>query len=146
MRKLLSMFLAGVLLLCSDGLAAENITDFSALDDSALVELLNLVQQEIATRRIEKPATLMAGTYIVGKDIPAGYYRLHGRYESSYWSNVSVKDQNGGEKFSGRVLSASNSSDILKVDGWLLVGLSEGDILECDEAIMISVFTGVQFP
>ena len=50
-----------------------NLTGFS---DEEMVQLLEDVQEEIATRHIEKTANLERGTYVVGKDIPAGDYIL----------------------------------------------------------------------
>ena len=54
----------------------EQVIDLSGYDNDTLVALLKQVQGEIVARHIEKTASLRAGTYIFGEDIPAGKYIL----------------------------------------------------------------------
>lgn len=75
MKKILGILLAAVIALTSLTALAEAI-DFSGYNDAELIELLASVQQEIANRHIEKSASLPQGTYLVGKDIPAGSYDI----------------------------------------------------------------------
>lgn len=60
-------------LLCSSVAYATEI-DLSSYTDEEIVALLAQVQNEVVNRHIEKTATLPMGTYITGKDIPAGNY------------------------------------------------------------------------
>ena len=55
--------------------SAESV-DLSQMTNEEVVELLGKVNQELVTRRIEKRATLQAGKYVVGIDLPMGSYVL----------------------------------------------------------------------
>ena len=77
MKKTLALILTVCLLAAPMAFAsAENTTDLSLLKDEQLVALLAEVQSEIVARHIEKTASLPAGTYIGGRDVPAGSYVL----------------------------------------------------------------------
>ncbi len=56
--------------------AAAQIIDLSGYGDEELTALLKQVQTEIVARGIERTAALHVGTYVFGKDIPAGEYIL----------------------------------------------------------------------
>ena len=73
MRKVMAILFVLVIIACSSLSLAEGI-DISTLSDDALVALMVRVQEEIVARHIEGTANLARGTYIAGKDIPAGSY------------------------------------------------------------------------
>ena len=73
MRKVMAILFVLVIIACSSLSLAEGI-DISTLSDDELVALMARVQEEIIARHIEGTANLAGGTYIVGKDIPAGSY------------------------------------------------------------------------
>lgn len=73
MRKVMAVVFALVIMTCSSFSMAEGI-DISTLSDDELVVLMARVQEEIVARHIEGTANLAGGTYIVGKNIPAGSY------------------------------------------------------------------------
>lgn len=54
--------------------ATAALVDLNGYSDDEIVTLLAQVQNEVINRRIERTATLSAGSYIVGDDIPAGKY------------------------------------------------------------------------
>ena len=68
----MSMVLLGV----STGVSASDWSDLGSYSDDEIVVLLDKVQQEIADRHIERTAALAKGTYVGGKDIPAGDYMI----------------------------------------------------------------------
>ena len=70
MRKLFAVIITIALFVGTFALA--ETVDLSQYNDTDLVSLLEAVQQEIANRHIEKSADLPQGSYLVGKDIPAG--------------------------------------------------------------------------
>lgn len=93
MKKLLCVLAAACLLLGAAGAFAEapdvsaapddelatqlaEAPDFTAMSDDELIAQLAALQSEIVARDIEKTAALTAGTYIGGRDIPAGDYIL----------------------------------------------------------------------
>ena len=113
MKKMLMVFLAVCLMTASvaaapadDADATEvestagevvEIIDLSPFTDEEIVALLNQVQAEIAARNIEKTALLHAGTYIGGKDIPAGSYVLSSAGAEDQAGIVSLRSVNDPE-------------------------------------------------
>lgn len=75
MRKLLALVLMFTLLSVSVA-CAQSAGEFSSISDDELLALLEMVQSEIVARKLEKTACLNAGTYIGGRDFPAGHYVL----------------------------------------------------------------------
>ena len=119
---------------CAEGL------DLSGYDDDGLLALLSQVQSEIVARHIEKTAQLPAGTYIGGRDIPAGAYVLTG---------------NGGEKDSGIVWlrgvnDEPNQSKLYHYtkasDGYTVyLTIEDDDTLILPYAFTLTVSGGVMF-
>lgn len=96
MKRLFAVILSIVLLLGSVSAFAEAV-DLKSLDDTVLIDLLVSVQQEIADRHIEKSASLPEGSYIVGKDIPAGTYDITVTYKGSMWMDVYIHPDTGSK-------------------------------------------------
>lgn len=74
-RMILCILVISILTTVSYTSLAETI-DMSKYTDNEIVALLERVQGEIASRGIEKTATIEAGQYVGGKDIPVGSYIL----------------------------------------------------------------------
>lgn len=72
--KLFICFLIISLLSISFLPALAETLSLSQYTDDEILDLLTQIQAEIASRGIEKTATLPAGRYVGGKDIPAGSY------------------------------------------------------------------------
>ncbi len=64
--------------------------DLSSLTNEEIIELHTQINQEIVSRRIEKSATLLAGKYIAGTDLPAGHYILICRTDDNHHGIVWV--------------------------------------------------------
>ena len=145
MKKLLTMALVGILLISSTVIASADPVNLKTLDDAALIDLFHQVQQEMVDRRIEKSATLVAGKYVVGKNIPVGSYLLYCNYKGMLWANISVTDKTGNTKFNDMLFAASNpAAGSTGEESWF-VDLAEGDVLECDYEITITVSSGAMF-
>ena len=72
---------------------SESIFTISSLSDEELIELYSQINEEIVNRKIEKTAKLLAGTYEIGKDIPAGDYMIVvDNTEQSYASFLVIRD------------------------------------------------------
>ena len=72
-RILLCCLLAFLMLI---PVAIADPIDLSSLTNEEIIELYAQINQEIASRKIEKSATLLAGKYVAGTDLPAGSYTL----------------------------------------------------------------------
>ena len=118
--------------------------DLSSYSDTALVELLLNVQQEIADRRIEKSANLPAGSYIVGKDLPVGVYDISVIYNGSMWMDIYVYADggDGDKKQEFTVFADGNYGD---GTGAFHVDLAEGGLLKCSAPITLTISVGVMF-
>jgi len=55
---------------------ASGIIDFSVYTDEELIAIVAELNTELVARGIEKTATITPGSYLVGRDIPAGKYVL----------------------------------------------------------------------
>ena len=145
MKKLLTMALVGILLISSTVIASADPVNLKTLDDAALIDLFHQVQQEMVDRRIEKSATLVAGKYVVGKNIPVGSYLLYCNYKGRAWTKISVTDKTGNITFSDQLFFASNRAGGSTGEESWFVNLAEGDVLECDYVITITVSSGAVF-
>lgn len=142
MKKILSLLLALALLGLSAAALAETALDLSSLSNDELLALLADVQQEVVTRRLGKSARLLAGTYVVGYDIPAGVYTLcaDGRDDQSgslYLRTARDTDGNYTYKLSEYTYAADQYAAYVR--------LEEGDVLELPFPFMLTVFAGVMF-
>lgn len=75
MKKIVSVFLAMFVLLTSTVCLAETV-DLGEFSNDELIALLNSVHQEMMARNIQKTASIPAGRYTAGVDIPVGSYVL----------------------------------------------------------------------
>ena len=66
--------------------------DLSSFTDDEIVELLDQVNSELVSRGIEKSATLQAGKYTVGKDLPAGAYIITCETDANHHGIVWASD------------------------------------------------------
>lgn len=89
MKRIASSLLALVLLIPCVALASFALSDMS-IDE--LVTLRNEINAELMERGYEKEVTVPAGTYIIGKDIPAGTYTIRHVSRSAM---VTMYDENG---------------------------------------------------
>lgn len=73
MKRVLTVVL--VLLSLVSAVSAETI-DLKGMTPEELVSLRDAVNAELIARGFEKEVNVPAGTYVVGKDIPAGEYTI----------------------------------------------------------------------
>ena len=143
MKKLLGILLAAVIALTRLTAMAETI-DFNGYNDTALIELLTSVQQEIANRHIEKSANLPQGTYLVGKDIPVGSYDISVVYKGSMWMDVYIYPD-AGSKDAKHDFTVFADGDYGDGTGRFHVDLTEGEVLKCTVPITLTISAGVTF-
>ena len=78
----------GMVMLClvfsTVGAISEELIDMSQYFDDEIISLIAQFQTELVNRGIEKTASLKAGKYIGGKDIPAGAYVLICKTDSDH--------------------------------------------------------------
>lgn len=143
MKRLICVILVGLVVFFCMSSFAEGI-DFSSYSDSALIDLLSAVQQEIADRHIAKSANLPQGSYIVGRDIPAGTYDISVTFTGSMWMDIYVYADggNGEQKQDFTVFANGDYGD---GTGFFHVELVEGDLLRCTAPITLTVSAGIMF-
>ena len=140
MKKVFLMSLALCLLLFST-LCAQAET-FSECSDEALLEQLDALQAEIAARHIEKTASLAAGTYVGGRDIPAGDYILASAGTEGDAGIVSLRSVNDAENdWPSKLYEFRRAQDGYSV----YVTIEEGDTLIVPYPYKLTISAGVMF-
>ena len=143
MKKTLVLFLIVCLLAVPVAFAsAEDAADLSSLNDEQLVALLAKVQSEIVARHIEKTASLTAGTYIGGRDIPAGSYVLATAGTKDDYGIVSLRSVNDpAEEYPSKLYEYKDGDDIYSV----FVTIDEGDTLILPFPYTLTISGGLKF-
>lgn len=113
----------------------------SAMTDDEIVALLEQVNQEIARRGINKTAKLPQGSYIGGKDLPAGRYIYTCLAKGDDWGNLTVKTEGGkGDLVLWEIVSASEGDQET-----VFITLNEGDALESGVPFSLTIMSGALF-
>ncbi len=133
MKRLLSITFVIMLFTLSLGSAFASSLDLSTLTDDELMNLPQKVAAEMIARGLIKSAKLGSGKYTVGKDIPAGAYIIKNEYK--YSMNIHVKSSSGKTVYNLALWSTGEETG--KID------LSEGDVLDINGNILLTVYTGV---
>lgn len=122
--------------------SAEDVTDLSVLNDEQLVALLAEVQTEIVARHIEKTASLPAGTYIGGRDVPAGSYVLATAGTEDEFGIVSLRSVNDpAEGYPSKLYELKDGDDSYSV----FVTIEDGDTLILPFPYTLTISGGVLF-
>ena len=142
MRKAIAILFVLVIIACSSLSLAEWI-DISTLSDDALVALMARVQEEIVARHIEGTANLAGGTYIVGKDIPAGSYIYTCFASGEDWGNVTIYSEKGeGDQQFWEVAAAPEDGDEPES---FFITLNPDDQLKSGVPFSLTIYAGVMF-
>ena len=143
MKRIVVCILAvGFLITTSSITLAESI-DMSQYTDNEIITLLEQVQGEIASRGIEKTATIEAGQYVGGKDIPVGSYVLICKTDSDHHGIVwlSAKDDNLKENYPSKLYEHISFD---KEETFYIV-VEEGGILNVPFTAQLRISGGVMF-
>ena len=143
MKKTLVLFLTVCLLAVPAAFAsAEDVTDLSLLNDEQLVALLAEVQSKIVARHIEKTASLPAGTYIGGRDVPVGSYVLATAGAEDDYGIVSLRSVNDpADKYPSKLYEYKDGDDSYSV----FVTIEDGDTLILPFPYTLTISGGVLF-
>lgn len=143
MKKFLALILTICLIMVFTAIAAaENATDFSSYSDAELLALLDGVQSEVASRKIEKTAHLTAGTYIGGRDIPVGTYILATDGVEGEFGIVSLRSVNDPEDdYPSKLYELKYGEDVYSV----FITVEEGDTLILPFPYTLTISGGVMF-
>lgn len=142
MRKVMALLFALVIMACSSFSMAEGI-DISTLSDDELVALMARVQEESVARHIEGTANLAGGTYIVGKDIPAGSYIYTCLASGEDWGNVTIYSEKGeGNQLFWEVVAAPEDDEEPES---FFITLNPDDQLKSGVPFSLTIYSGVMF-
>ena len=142
MRKVMAVVFALVIMTCSSFSMAEGI-DISTLSDDELVALMARVQEEIVARHIEGTANLAGGTYIVGKDIPAGSYIYTCLASGEDWGNVTIYSEKGeGDQQFWEVVAAPEDGEEPES---FFITLNPDDQLKSGVPFSLTIYAGMMF-
>ena len=116
--------------------------DLSGYDDGELLVLLNQIQTEVVTRHIEKTAQLTGGTYIGGKDIPAGSYILKSAGSDGEFGITSLRSVNDPvDDYPSKLYEFNRSEDKYTV----YITIEDGDTLILPYSYALTISGGVIF-
>jgi hypothetical protein len=142
MKKVMAVLFALVIMACSSFSIAEGI-DISTLSDDELVALMARVQEEIVARHIEGTANLAGGTYIVGKDVPAGSYIYTCLASVEDWGNVTIySDKGEGDQLFWEVVAAPEDGEEPES---FFITLNPDDQLKSGVPFSLTIYAGVMF-
>jgi hypothetical protein len=142
MKKVMAVLFALVIMACSSFSIAEGI-DISTLSDDELVALMARVQEEIVARHIEGTANLAGGTYIVGKDVPAGSYIYTCLASGEDWGNVTIySDKGEGDQLFWEVVAAPEDGEEPES---FFITLNPDDQLKSGVPFSLTIYAGVMF-
>ncbi len=142
MKKTSVRILCAVLVLCTLLPAlAETLPVLSGYTDAQILELAEALDREIVSRGIERTAHVPAGTYIAGRDLPAGRYLFRGAAQGDDWGNMTVYSMKDGKRDKQKeweIVSADDPSECV-------ILLEEGDELKCAVPFELTVSSGIHF-
>lgn len=142
MKKWIAALFVLVIIACSSITMAEEI-DISTLSDDEIVALMAQVQEEMVARRIAGTANLTSGTYIGGKDIPAGSYIYTCQASGDDWGNVTIyADKGEGNQLLWEVVGAPEDGEEPES---FFITLSPDDQLKSGVPFSLTIFTGATF-
>ena len=139
-HRFLCLVLAALLLALP---AMAETVDLSKMTDDEIVALLTSVNNEIVSRGINKTASLPQGSYIGGKDLPAGRYIFTCKATGDDWGNVTVKAEGGsGKLIVWEVVSAPSEGE---EPATIFITLSDGDELKSGVPFTLTIMSGAVF-
>ena len=142
MKKWIALLVALVIAACTTMAFAEEI-DLAGLSDDEIVALMGRVQEEIVARHIEGTATLAGGTYIAGKDIPAGSYVFTCLATGDDWGNVTIYSEKGeGDQLFWEVVSAPEEGEEAES---FFITLNPDDQLKSGVPFSLTIYAGISF-
>ena len=131
-----------VLLLLIPAALADTV-DLSSLSDDELIALLDQVNAEVVSRRINKTAKLPQGSYIGGKDLPVGRYIFTCMATGDDWGNVTVyTDEGKGKQVLWEVMLAPKDGQEPET---CFITLNEGDELKSGIPFSLTIMSGAIF-
>ena len=114
-------------LLIISGIAYAEIS-LSSMSTDELIALKTQIVQELLDRGAMKSATVPAGEYVIGKDLPVGEYSIS---TEQIFVTIIYGDYNM------YVISPENGIGKVK--------LNEGDSFQCSSTIQLTKYTGISF-
>lgn len=117
------------------------IIDLSGYGDEELVQLLAQVQQEIMARNIEKTASLPAGMYVFGRDVPTGKYLLKKDSEEKSGLVQLAAADDPEDQYPSKLYTF-----VGREEEWeTYITGEEGDVLKMDFPCELTISAGIQF-
>ena len=142
MKRWIALMLA-LTALALMGMASAETFDLDALTDDEIVALMMRVQEELVERRIEGTAKLSGGSYIAGRDFPAGSYIFTCLATGSDWGNVTIYSQQGeGSQRFWEVVSAPDEGEDPES---FFITLNEDDELKSSVPFSLTIYAGIRF-
>ena len=121
MKKMLLLVLIFSIMVCSIPTALA--LDFSMYSDEELLSIIQELNSELIARGIEKTAEIIPGSYLVGRDIPAGKYVLTNLADDTAYYLIyqdNLQNYKDSEALDRGNIYAKNETYIVLEDGQVL--------------------------
>lgn len=123
--------------------ALADTVDLAPLSNEEITVLLGQVNEEIVRRGISRTAKLPQGTYITGRDIPAGRYIFTCLAVGDDWGNVTIYSDGGkGAQLMWHVVTAPEEG---QEPTTIFITLNDGDQLKSGVPFSLTVMPGIIF-
>ena len=116
--------------------------DLSSYTNDEVISLLDYVQEEIVSRKIERTATLEKGKYLGGKDIPAGDYILKKEANDGDSGIVWLKAKDDPEDdYPSKLYKFLDDDE----EGSFFISVEDGDLLSTPYRVTLTISAGLLF-
>ena len=139
MKKILFLVVLLCSLLVSTNIVFADKPNLSNYSDDEISELIDLLQEEIIKRHLEKTAILKKGDYLVGRDIPAGKY---------IYTNLSQRDDSWPAYiyiYTDNTKENVITNQSVPKEGTVFISIEDGNIFSSDEDFSLTISFGALF-
>ena len=140
MKKSISILLAIMNIFIMSTAFAIDI-DLKSYNDQEIIMLLELVNEEIVERKIEKAAQLPKGSYLIGRDSPEGQYIFTPTGGSDEFCIFSIYENEEIWK----TKKERPRYETVRMEGQIFLALEEGNILESPNMFILTIESGPLF-
>lgn len=141
-RTILCILAISILIIISNTTLAETV-DMSKYTDGEIISLLERIQGEVVSRGIERTATIEAGQYIGGKDIPVGSYILICKMDANHHGIIWLfaADDNLENDYQSKLYEHISFDR----EESFYINIEEGSILNVPFTAQLRISSGVMF-
>ena len=129
MTKMKKIIAAIVVLVLFTGIAYAETVNLKGMSSEELIRLQTSILQELMDRGEVRSATIPAGIYTIGDDIPAGSYSISTK---QIMASIAINEY-------------EQLFIVTPDDGVGKITLKDGDVFECSTTVVLTKYSGLKF-